>query len=87
MYQIFQQLCISLNDIEYTIGELSTLPETLQFEQIIAELTIIEGEEQAALAHITLSNLICSTQDDVQCRLEKVVNSVAQKVNRNQILH
>ena len=64
------------------------IPISLQFEQIIAELTRIEGEEQAMLAHITLSNLMCSLQEDVQCRLDQVVYNVAQKVNKHDaILH
>jgi len=74
-------LCISLNDIEYTLKKLTSLPEDLHFDQIIAQLTRIEGAEQADIAHITLSNLICSVMEDVQCHLEQVIFGVAEKVN------
>jgi len=60
---------------------ISNIPEFLQFEQITTQLSRIEGDGEAVMAHITLSNLTCSVLEDVQCRLEQVICSVAQKVN------
>ena len=59
------------------------MPELLHFEQITRRLARIEGNEEALMPHITLSNLVCSVLEDVQWRLEQVVYSVAQKVNEN----
>jgi len=63
------------------LERLSTMPKVLQFEKILAQLRRIEGDDETNYPHITLSNLVCSVQEDIQWRLEIIVYDIAQKVN------
>ena len=79
----FQQLCISLNDIEYVRNELSKLPETLQFDDMISTLAGIEGCQQGEAARKTLNNLIDSADNDVKILINQLASSIGEQVNKS----
>ena len=77
-----QQLCISLNDIQYVREQLSEIPETLKFDKVISELSQVEGDQQAMIARKTLESLIKSADDDVKFLLNQVASSIGEQVSR-----
>lgn len=81
-----QQLCISLNDIQYVREKLSEIPETLQFDKIISQLSQVEGDQQAMIARKTLESLLKSADDDVKFLLNQVASSVGERVSRRNLL-
>jgi len=76
-----QQLCISLNDIQYVREKLSEIPEGLQFNKIISQLSQVEGDRQAMIARKTLESLLKSADDDVKFLLNQVASSVGERVS------
>ena len=81
-----QQLCISLNDIQYVREKLSEIPEILQFDRIISQLSQVEGDQQAVIARKTLESLLKSADDDVKFLLNQVASSVGERVSRMNLL-
>ena len=77
------QLCICLNDIEYVREELSKIPVALKFDAIISRLSEVEGDEQAANARHTLTNMIEAANDNVVVCIDELVHSVGEQVRND----
>ncbi|XP_065899170.1 BAI1-associated protein 3-like isoform X2 [Dysidea avara] len=82
-----QELCISLNDIQYVREQLSEIPETLKFDKVISELSQVEGDQQAMIARKTLESLIKSADDDVKFLLNQVASSIGEQMSRDLTIH
>ncbi|XP_065899174.1 BAI1-associated protein 3-like [Dysidea avara] len=86
-FLVTQQLCISLNDIEYVRKELSRIPETLQFDTMISNLAAVEGKQQGEEALTTLINLINSADDDVKIRINQLISSIGEQISNDITAH
>lgn len=76
------QLCISLNDIEYVREELSKIPETLQFDNVISRLGQVEGDAPAIQARHTLMTLINTANEDMKFLINNLMSSVGEQVSK-----
>ncbi|XP_065899176.1 BAI1-associated protein 3-like isoform X2 [Dysidea avara] len=86
-FVVTQQLCISLNDIEYVRKELSKIPETLQFDAMISQLEAVEGKRQSEVARKTLDNLIDSADDDVKILINQLISSIGEQISNDITAH
>ncbi|XP_065899172.1 protein unc-13 homolog D-like [Dysidea avara] len=86
-FVVTQQLCISLNDIEYVREELLKLPETLQFDQLMSRLAAVEGDNQVIVARKSLKNLIESADDEVMYCIHQAASSVGEQISNDITAH
>lgn len=72
-FDVSEQLCVTLNNIEYMRLWLSKLPEMLGWEDVINALTTAHGERGGKHARSALENMLCSADDDM---LNKVADAI-----------
>ena len=77
------QLCICLNDIDHVREEILKIPVALEFDTLIERLSEVEGDEMAANARRTLTNLIEAANDNVMACFNDLVNSIGEKVRHS----
>ncbi|XP_035694349.1 BAI1-associated protein 3-like isoform X2 [Branchiostoma floridae] len=79
-FDVTDQLCITLNNIEHVKRSLSSLPESLGFADIERSMQKVYGEVGGQQSHRTLINMMDSADDDMSNKTSDVVIVVGKKM-------
>ncbi|XP_019614000.1 PREDICTED: BAI1-associated protein 3-like isoform X1 [Branchiostoma belcheri] len=79
-FDITDQLCITLNNIEHVKRSLTSLPESLGFADIERSMQKVYGEVGGQQSHRTLVNMMESANDDMSNKVADVVIVVGKKM-------
>ncbi|XP_078611794.1 BAI1-associated protein 3-like isoform X12 [Branchiostoma floridae x Branchiostoma japonicum] len=79
-FDVTDQLCITLNNIEHVKRSLGSLPESLGFADIERSMQKVYGEVGGQQSHRTLINMMDSADDDMSNKTSDVVIVVGKKM-------
>ncbi|XP_066292964.1 BAI1-associated protein 3-like isoform X1 [Branchiostoma lanceolatum] len=79
-FDVTDQLCITLNNIEHVKRSLASLPESLGFADIERSMQKAYGEVGGQQSHRTLVNMMESANDDMSNKITDVVIVIGKKM-------
>ncbi|KAK2182622.1 hypothetical protein NP493_345g04038 [Ridgeia piscesae] len=79
-FDITEQLCITINDIEQVRRSLKPLPDALKFSDIIFAVEKTQGEKSSKAARLALMGTVSATDDEMIHKIKHVVDRVADKM-------
>ncbi|KAJ7390160.1 BAI1-associated protein [Desmophyllum pertusum] len=79
-FDVSEQLCVTLNDIEYMRLWLSKLPENLGWEDVISAMMDAHGERGGKHARTALENMLSSSDEDMLNKIADAVEHIGQKM-------
>lgn len=79
-FDVSEQLCVTLNDIEYMRLWLKTLPESLGWEDVINALVVAHGERGGKHARTALENMLSSSDEDMLNKIAAAIEHIGQQM-------
>ncbi|XP_020607339.1 BAI1-associated protein 3-like isoform X2 [Orbicella faveolata] len=79
-FDVSEQLCVTLNDIEYMRLWLSKLPENLGWEDVINAMMAAHGERGGKHARTALENMLSSSDEDMLNKIADAIEHIGQRM-------
>uniref|UniRef100_A0A6P8IKU0 BAI1-associated protein 3-like isoform X2 n=1 Tax=Actinia tenebrosa TaxID=6105 RepID=A0A6P8IKU0_ACTTE len=79
-FDVSEQLCVTLNDIEYIRLWLERLPTILGIDQVVSAMTRAHGENSGKHAKTSIDTVISSADEDMLNKIAKIIGHIGQKM-------
>lgn len=79
-FDVTEQLCLTINNIEHVRKSLKALPEELGFQEVLKAVEKAEGDIYGTQCRNALNNMLQSADDDVTNKIISVVHRVGEKM-------
>ncbi|CAH3143387.1 unnamed protein product [Porites evermanni] len=79
-FDVSEQLCVTLNDIEYMRLWLAKLPERMGWEEVINAMMVAHGERGGNHARTALENMLSSSDEDMLNKVAAAVEHIGQRM-------
>uniref|UniRef100_T1IR75 C2 domain-containing protein n=1 Tax=Strigamia maritima TaxID=126957 RepID=T1IR75_STRMM len=80
-FDVTEQLCIAINDMEHVRSSLRILPQELEFEAIIQAVDKSQGEVGGRQCRVAFESVLSSAIEDVENQIFKVVGHIGEKAS------
>ncbi|XP_048575567.1 BAI1-associated protein 3 isoform X2 [Nematostella vectensis] len=77
-FDVSEQLCVALNDIQHIRLYLAKLPETLGYERVISAMTKAHGEKGGNHTRVAMETMLSSADEDMQNKINLITNHIGQ---------
>ena len=79
-FEVTQELCLSINNIDYVLQYIRPFVDELGIEDIIEKLRILNGDLVANSCHRTLQTLVHNAVDNVENKIFEVLDLIGEKM-------
>lgn len=79
-FDVSEQLCVMLNDIEYMRLWIKSLPQSLDWEHVINALVSAHGEKGGNHARASMENMLSGADDDMLNKIGVAVTNIGQRM-------
>ena len=74
-------MCVTINNLEHVLQFLDTIPEILNFESVLKELSKEYGENRLEGLRETLEDVIGGAQEDMRQKLDQIIVKTGDRVS------
>eukprot|EP00795_Rhopilema_esculentum_P009203 gene9203-16877_t len=79
-FDVKEKLCLTMNNLEHVLHFLDSIPDTLNFEALLAELGKEHGEGRLQSLRETLDDVISCAQDDMRQKLDRIIVKTGERM-------